>query len=81
MSLTERIVSLPYEASLVEWAGLFAHLPGFAYLDSGDQTGGTERELLTALPSARHTLQHYSGEGAGSTGGNRSSARSRPPLG
>ena len=62
MSLTERTISLPFEASLVEWASLFAHLPGFAYLDSGNQTGGTERELLTALPSARHTLQHYSGD-------------------
>ncbi|MBT7312755.1 MAG: hypothetical protein HN845_04260, partial [Halieaceae bacterium] len=62
MSLTDRIISLPYEASLVKWAGLFAHLPGFAYLDSGNQTGGTERELLTALPTARHTLQHYSGD-------------------
>jgi hypothetical protein len=40
MSLTDRIISLPYEASLVKWAGLFAHLPGFAYLDSGNQTGG-----------------------------------------
>ena len=49
MSLTERIVSLPYEASLVEWAGLFAHLPGFAYLDSGDQTGGTERGIAHRL--------------------------------
>ena len=62
MSLTEHIISLPFEASLIEWASLFAHLPGFAYLDSGNQTGGTERELLTALPSARHTLQQYSGD-------------------
>jgi para-aminobenzoate synthetase component 1 len=62
MSLAEHTISLPFEASLVEWANLFAHLPGFAYLDSGDQTGGTERELLTALPTARHTLRHYSGD-------------------
>jgi len=62
MSLAERTISLPFEASLVEWANLFAHLPGFAYLDSGNQTGGTERELFTALPSARHSLQHYSGD-------------------
>jgi len=62
MSLAEHTISLPFEASLVDWASLFAHLPGFAYLDSGNQTGGTERELLTALPSARHTLQDYSGD-------------------
>ncbi len=61
MSLAEHTISLPFEPSLVDWASLFAHLPGFAYLDSGNETGGTERELLTALPSARHALQHYSG--------------------
>ena len=62
MSLAEHTISLPFERSLVEWAALFAHLPGFAYLDSGNQAGGTERELLTALPSARHTLRDYSGD-------------------
>ena len=62
MSVAEHTISLPFERSLVDWATLFAHLPGFAYLDSGNQAGGAERELLTALPTTRHTLQDYSGD-------------------
>ena len=61
MSVAEHTISLPFERSLVDWATLFAHLPGFAYLYSGNQAGGAERELLTALPTTRHTLKDYSG--------------------
>jgi para-aminobenzoate synthetase component 1 len=60
MGLHGRVVIAPYTRSLIEWADRLAHLPGFAYLDSGDAGIGTELELITALPTNTFAAQDYS---------------------
>lgn len=60
MGLQASVVSLPYTRSLIEWADRLAHLPGFAYLDSGNAAIGSELEIITALPTNTFTAQDYS---------------------
>ena len=60
MDLAGSVISLPYTRSLIEWADRLSHLPGFAYLDSGDAVEGSELELITALPTKTFAAQDYS---------------------
>lgn len=61
MAFCGKVTALDYTPTLTEWAGQFSDLPGFVYLDSGTNEHGAELEIVTALPSATHRLQDYSG--------------------
>ena len=61
MAQQSSVITLEYTPTLTHLADRFAHLSGFAYLDSGEQEGSAEIELLTALPSLTHRLDGYSG--------------------
>jgi len=61
MAQPSSVITLEYTPTLTHLADRFAHLSGFAYLDSGEQEGSAEIELLTALPSLTHRLDGYSG--------------------
>ena len=54
MTANDSVIALDYTPTLVELAGFISHLPGFAYLDSGEREGSAELEIVTALPT-RHT--------------------------
>ena len=60
MAQLSSVITLEYTPSLTHLADRFAHLNGFAYLDSGEQEGSAEIELLT-VPSLTHRLDSYSG--------------------
>ena len=61
MAQRSSVITLEYTPTLTHLADRFAHLSGFAYLDSGEHEGSAEIELLTALPSLTHRLDGYSG--------------------
>ena len=60
MTANDSVIALDYTPTLVELADFFSHLPGFAYLDSGDREGSAELEIVTALPTSTHKLADYS---------------------
>ena len=60
MAFRGEVTALDYTPTLVDWAERFSDLPGFVYLDSGTSGHGGELEVVTALPTVTHRLQHYS---------------------
>ena len=60
MASCGEVTALDYTPTLVDWAERLSDLPGFVYLDSGTSGHGGELEVVTALPTVTHRLQHYS---------------------